>query len=225
MKARTLILPFVAYLLGASIVGMMPKEYYSLGYFFVVCVVTALCVPLLRTQQLFEVHARVAEGIVVGTVGIVLWIVLCQLKLEQWIASHIYLPPFLRPSERASFNPFVELAGSPWLYPFIATRFFGLAILVPLIEEVFWRGFLAKWLISEEWEKVPTGEFTGFSFTYVTLLFTLAHPEWFAAATYAVLINGLLWWRRDLFQCVVAHSVSNFVLGCYVLATASWELW
>jgi hypothetical protein len=59
----------------------------------------------------------------------------------------------------------------------------------------------------------------------VTLMFTLAHPEWMAAAVYCVLLNLLLSWTRDLWNCVVAHGVSNLVLGVYVLWTDSWELW
>lgn len=59
----------------------------------------------------------------------------------------------------------------------------------------------------------------------VTLLFALAHPEWLAAAVYCTLLNGLLYWKGDLWNCVVAHGVSNLVLAIYILFTGSWELW
>ncbi len=111
------------------------------------------------------------------------------------------------------------------IYSFIVIRMIGLAILVPLIEEVFWRGFLARWMIDEDWETIPLGTFNWNVFFYVTALFTLAHPEWFAAAVYAVLINTLFFWKKDLWPCIVAHAVSNFLLGVYVLTTRSWSLW
>jgi membrane protease YdiL (CAAX protease family) len=59
----------------------------------------------------------------------------------------------------------------------------------------------------------------------VTILFALAHPEWVAALAYCALLNGLLYWRRNLWDCIVAHAVSNLVLGIYVLATGNWMLW
>jgi hypothetical protein len=46
-----------------------------------------------------------------------------------------------------------------------------------------------------------------------------------AAAVYAALLNGLMYWRRDLWNCIVAHSVSNLVLAVYILTTGSWSLW
>mgnify|MGYP002683041209 CR=1 FL=1 len=92
-------------------------------------------------------------------------------------------------------------------------------------EEIFWRGFLLRWLTNAEWEKVPLGRFSGMSFLLVTLLFTLAHPEWLAAAVYCALLNGFIYWKQDLWSCVVAHGVSNLLLGLYVLTTEHWWLW
>ena len=108
---------------------------------------------------------------------------------------------------------------------FIFIRMIGLAILVPAVEEVFWRGFLARWLVAEKWEEVPIGKFTVSSFLFVTILFTTAHPEWIAAFVYCSLLNGYLIWKKDLWSCVVAHGVSNLVLGVYVLVTAQYQLW
>jgi membrane protease YdiL (CAAX protease family) len=59
----------------------------------------------------------------------------------------------------------------------------------------------------------------------VTLLFTAAHPEWLAAAVYCAILNGLIYWKRDLWSCVVAHATSNLLLAVYILTTATWELW
>src|SRR5262249_30767252 len=101
----------------------------------------------------------------------------------------------------------------------------GLAVLVPVAEELFWRGFLARWLVNPDWQRQPLGHFTPASFIIVTVLFTLAHPEWLAAAVYCALLNGLLAWKRDLWNCVVAHGVSNLALGVYILTEKDWKLW
>ncbi len=171
----------------------------------------------------FLVHWSVLPGVVVGIVGIALWIGICHLELEATVAA--YLPSFMRPGERVSYNPFDKIHSVEWAWCFIVVRMIGIAVVVPIAEELFWRGFLLRWLIDPEWEKVPLGTYTASSCALVTLFFTLAHPEWIAAATYGLLINGLLYWKRDLWQCIVAHAVSNFLLALYVLQYEQWFLW
>jgi CAAX prenyl protease-like protein len=215
-------LPFVAYLVGTIFISRFSEQVYPIAYGVVAALVAFLTWALVRRRRLFQPHWRVAPGVIVGLVGIGLWIVLCQLHLEKSLAS--FLPTFLQPSDRVSYNPFEEL--SPWMTAiFIAVRLFGIAVLVPIAEELFWRGFLLRWLIDVDWQKVRLGEFSWQSFGIVTLMFTAAHPEWFAAAAYCMLINCLLYWKKDLWQCIVAHAVSNLVLVIYVLISKEWWLW
>jgi CAAX prenyl protease-like protein len=216
------ILPFILYL-GASQLCAAYPEYYSWLYPASVVFVGAVTGWLLYRRGLLRPHARVLPAVVVGLVGIVLWIGICHLEWDQHLAA--WLPSWLRPAPRPGFNPFTAITNPAACWAFVAMRLVGLAVLVPVVEELFWRGFLARWLLSPDWQKQPIGLFTPFSFAGVTLLFTLAHPEWLAAAVYCVLLNLLLSWTRDLWSCVVAHGVSNFVLGIYILATGSWELW
>jgi CAAX prenyl protease-like protein len=166
---------------------------------------------------------RVLPGLIVGIVGIALWIGICQLEWDERIAA--LLPSWLQPAPRVGFNPFSAIGSAPAQWAFVAFRLIGLALLVPVVEELFWRGFLARWLIAPQWQSQPLGRFSPFSFVGVTLLFMLAHPEWLAAAVYCGLLNLLLAWTRDLWNCVVAHGVSNLLLGIYVLVTGSWQLW
>jgi CAAX prenyl protease-like protein len=186
-------------------------------------VVGAATVRLVYGRGLLRPHARVLPGVVVGLAGIALWIGICHLALEEQIAA--LLPGWLQPGPRIGFDPFSNIADTAARWGFIAMRLVGLAFLVPVVEELFWRGFLARWLIAPDWQSQPLGRFTPFSFAGVTLLFTLAHPEWLAAAVYCALLNLLLAWTRDLWNCVVAHGVSNLALGIYILSTESWQLW
>ncbi len=223
--AKNYVFPFVAYLVGTMLASSLPEGYYPLGYCVVAIALSIAIWFLWKDKAIFRPHWRVLEGIVVGVVGIVAWIYISDLQLERKIAELLHLPLFLHPPRREEFNPFDELS-QPWMvYSFITIRMIGLAILVPLIEEVFWRGFLARWMIDEDWETIPLGTFTWPAFFYITALFTLAHPEWFAAAVYAVLINALFFWKKDLWPCIVAHAVSNLLLGIYVLTTSTWSLW
>lgn len=220
------VVPFLVYLLGSSFLGRVDTYWYPLGY-AIVATLTALSLWILWPPELrrsvMPIHPRVAWGVLFGILGIVYWIVLSHLHLEKWLSS--WLPVWLQVGERVSFNPMAELTDPVITATFLMVRFVGIAMLVPLVEEFFWRCFLLRWSIDPEWQQVPLGSFTWTSCLMVTALFTLAHPEWFAAAGYCLLINGLLYWKKDLWLCVVAHAVSNFTLAVYVLWTGHWFLW
>jgi CAAX prenyl protease-like protein len=158
-----------------------------------------------------------------GLIGAVIWIALSLPRLEETLTADF--PSWLRPQPRVGFDPFSELSRPAMAYGFVAMRLIGLVVLVPIAEELFWRGFLLRWVISPTWHKVQLGAFTFRSFFIVTVLFVAVHPEWLAAAVYCTLMNILLYWKKDLWSCVVAHGVSNLMLAIYVMATNSWWLW
>ncbi len=216
------IAPLAVYLIGTSLASSRP-EFYPLAYAAVAAATLIALGWSLPRLTVLRPHPGVWPGVVVGLVGIAAWIGLCELELEARLA--VYLPKWMSPGPRVGFDPFTAISRPELAWAFVGVRLLGLAVLVPIAEEVFWRGFLLRWTIAERWREVPIGRYELKSFLIVTLLFTLAHPEWFAAATYAALLNGLLYWKKDLWQCVVAHAVSNLVLGVYVLATNSWQLW
>lgn len=220
--ALAYVAPFVMYVVGTSVAARM-GDWYPLGYAAVVVAASIVTWRLLRGSRIIVPHARIVEGVLVGIFGIVVWIVLSRLRLEDHISA--YLPEWLSPGERSGYDPFQELS-QPWaVWSFITARVVGLSIVVPVVEEVFWRGFLLRWITSPDWEHVPLGKFDLKSFLGVTLLFTLAHPEWLAAACYCMLLNGLLYRTRDLWNCIVAHAVSNLLLAIYILTTGTWWLW
>jgi CAAX prenyl protease-like protein len=216
------VLPFALYL-GLTQVPSPTAAGYAVQYAAVVLVVGLATAALLRGRRLLQPHGRVLPGILVGLAGIALWIGLSRLGLERELTAD--WPAWLRPQPRPAFNPFASLAEPLVCWGFVAVRLAGLALLVPVAEELFWRGFLLRWLTAADWQERPPGQFTPLAFAGVTFLFTLAHPEWLAAAVYCALLNGLLRWTGDLWNCVVAHGVSNLALGVYVLTTGTWELW
>jgi CAAX prenyl protease-like protein len=218
---RAYVLPFLLYLAVTQTSAAYPDQYVWL-YPAGVALVGAVTFGLLHGRRLIQPHQHVLAGLIVGIIGIALWIGLCRLQVEKEIAA--MLPSWLQPT-RAAFDPFERITQPVARGAFIAARLAGLVILVPIVEELFWRGFLLRWLMSPNWEHQKLGQFSAQSFAIVTLLFTLAHPEWLAAAVYCSLLNGLLYWKRDLWNCMVAHGVSNLVLGVYILFSGSWELW
>ena len=125
------------------------------------------------------------------------------------------------------FDPTV-FSDSPLLYWLtVAARFARLVIVVPLVEEIFWRGFLMRYLIREDFLKIPPGTYDPRSFFGVAGLFMLVHSmaDWPAAFVTGLLYNGLLVRTKSLAACVAAHAVTNLGLGIYIMITRQWGFW
>jgi len=144
--------------------------------------------------------------------------------LALWVSPQWLLGAELR---REGFNPDI-FAGSAALYwGTLALRFVRLVVVVPLLEEIFWRGFLLRYLIKEDFTKVPFGTFSWFSFGMVTVMFGLAHfgPDFIPALLTGAIYNLLAVKTRSLACCVIAHAVTNLGLGIYIMQTGQWGFW
>jgi CAAX prenyl protease-like protein len=98
-------------------------------------------------------------------------------------------------------------------------------LVVPLMEELFWRSFLLRYLIDQNFESVPVGSFTWPSFLVTTVLFGLEHHFLVAGMLAGAIYSLLLYRTRSLAQCVLAHAVTNLALAGYVLYTGNWYFW
>ena len=101
----------------------------------------------------------------------------------------------------------------------------GAALVVPIFEELFWRSFLIRWIIDQDFKKVAIGQFTWISFVATVLLFGLEHNRWLVGLAAGAVYNGLLYQQKNLWPCIIAHAVTNLVLGIYVLQTGQWGFW
>jgi CAAX prenyl protease-like protein len=160
-----------------------------------------------------------------GVIGVVLWIALAKLELEERLLGPLGLGGFIAQGQRAAFNPleaWPDHAALAWL--FLALRFWGLVVIVPIIEEFFLRGFLMRFVIAPDWWRVPFGTLTPLACVAGTLVPVLMHPgEMLAAAVWFSLITGLMALTRNIWDCVAAHATTNLLLGVYVVATGEWH--
>ena len=115
-------------------------------------------------------------------------------------------------------------AGLSW--PVLALRMIRAVVIVPIIEELFWRAWLMRWIINPDFEKVPLGKYTAQSFWIVAALFASEHgPYWDVGLAAGIIYN---WWMvrtRSLGDLILAHAVTNFGLSVYVIAFGKWEYW
>jgi len=166
-------------------------------------------------------------AIAVGVIGVVLWIWLCHLKLERAALAPLGLDKLLGLGDRPAFNPLEVLKDTPaWAYTFLVIRFIGLALVVPIIEEFFLRGFIMRFAVREDWWEVPFGQVTPLAATLGTAVPMLMHPgELVAAFVWFSLVTWLMTRTKNIWDCVAAHAVTNFLLGLYVVNFHQWQLW
>jgi hypothetical protein len=165
-------------------------------------------------------------SVVVGVAGVGLWVGLCQLQLEARLLRPLGLGGFLEHGQRSAFNPLVELREMPlWAMTFLAIRLLGLAVVVPVIEEFFLRGFLMRYVISLRWWEWPFGKVTPQAVLVGTGIPMLMHPgELLAACVWFSLVTWLMVRTRNIWDCVVAHATTNLLLGIYVISSGQWQL-
>lgn len=108
---------------------------------------------------------------------------------------------------------------------FIACRLIGAALVVPVMEELFWRSFVVRYIIRVDFEKVPIGVFTVASFSISAVLFGMEHNLWLAGIMAGAVYNLILYKTKSIAQCIVAHGVTNGILGVWVLVTHAWQFW
>jgi CAAX prenyl protease-like protein len=131
--------------------------------------------------------------------------------------------PWAMQGNPSGYNPF--LAGNDWGNVLAIVRLFGAVAVVPLMEELFWRSFLIRYLISPQFKAVPLGSFSMLSFLATTGLFGLEHHLWLAGMVAGAAYTLLLYHTRALWPSIMAHAVTNLLLGLHVLFTHEWIWW
>ncbi len=230
------VIPFITYMLVGSLEPSPEKPFSMLGL-----TIDYSAYPVIYTAKIVATLVAIAAvsrgykqfpfrvsplAFVVGAVGVVVWIGLCKLELEARLLGPLGYDQIADLGRRPGFNPLVEMADRPALaYGFLALRMFGLALVVPLIEEFFIRGFVMRFVIDADWPKVPFGTLTPTAAVAGTLLPVLMHPaELFAAAVWFTLVTWLMFKTKNIWDCVTAHAVTNGLLGAWALTSGDWSL-
>lgn len=215
------ILPFVVF------VGLLAAEPYLAG----------LLEPVADPRWLYGVRAGIAAVLLFA-----LWGRYSELRSEPgtrtpasaWVIALVAglgvfilwilldFPPLVMGEPDSPFDPRVN--GSVY-WPFAATRLLGAVVVVPVMEELFWRSFLMRWLQEPRFLQVQPRALGWKALLTSSALFALEHRLWLAGLL-AGLIYGELYRRTEsLWAVVLAHAVTNGALGAYVLVTGSWGFW
>ncbi len=148
-----------------------------------------------------------------------------------WIAPDVLWPgyrnaalfqnPLTGTLQTHSLDP--ALLADPWM---LGLRTIRAVLIVPIIEELFWRAWLMRWLINPHLERVPLGAFQLQAFLATAVLFASEHgPYWDVGLIAGLIYNGWMVRTRSLGDCILAHAVTNGCLCAYVIATQQWQYW
>jgi len=219
-KLLAYVLPMAAFLgfLGFGSVLKNPSGAFWLAApeYWLYPLQTLCCAALLAWfWREYEFHRLARVGFVIAIAVLVFLL---------WISPQAF---FGFAPRTEGFNPDL-FAAQPFAYwATVLLRFLRLVVIVPLVEEIFWRGFLLRYFINEKFDTVPFGTFSWLSFSVVTLGFTFAHSraDWIAAAVTGALYNFVAYRTRSLSSCVLVHAVTNLLLGVWIMLTRQWGFW
>ena len=212
--------PFAAFMVLLALRGSLPPEG-ALGldprwvYGLTVLVVGGLLAWFWReygelVAQTLPSLSEAALAVVVGVAVFGLWV-----NLDA---------PWMRLGEpSAGFVP--TDAQGQLMWPLIVVRWVGASLLVPVMEELFWRSFLMRWVQSPQFESVVPQSVGLKAIVLSTFVFMLAHTLWLAAIIAGLAYAWLYVRTGKLWVPIIAHAVTNGVLGVWVVMTGKWAFW
>ncbi|HUI79087.1 MAG TPA: CAAX prenyl protease-related protein [Bryobacteraceae bacterium] len=206
--------PFLAYILMFA-VPLRPELLHPIRF------VIVLAVILIFSRKYLSLKPSHSLGSI--GVGIAVFLV--------WIAPDLLIPGYRHfwLFENALLGK-VSSSLSPDLrhdYFFLTIRVLSSVALVPILEELFWRGWLMRWLINNrDFLKVPLGAYQAAAFWIVALLFASEHGVYWEVGLAAGIVYN--WWivrTKNLADCILAHAITNGILAAYVLISGQWQYW
>lgn len=216
------IIPFALFMALLALRGALPQES-SFDPKWVYAVSTALVGYALFSQRRhmselkqwsrpggMGVLASAGLAVVAGFIMFRLWILLT----EPWM---------MLGEPTATFRP-VNGEGE-LIWPLVAVRWVGASIVVPVMEELFWRSFLMRWIDNPDFEQVAPESVSPKAMLMSSLVFMLAHTQWLGALLAGLLFAWVYRYTRSLWAAVLCHAVTNGVLGLWVVVNGAWQFW
>ncbi len=207
-KALPFIAPLFLFMLFLCVQGFCPNQHYVL-YPIATISVAAVFACYWHSLPSLVPSAPIAS-IGIGIVCVIAWIGLDPILVH-------YDQPLI------GRNPFLLYpAGIAWtLFGF---RLAGIAICVPIMEELFWRGFLMRWLIKDDFTSIPMGTYRPMSFWATAACFASVHGSQWPLAVVVGIIYGVWFVKtKSLGNVVLAHGITNLLLALYCLFTNDWH--
>ncbi|XLZ72531.1 CAAX prenyl protease-related protein [Massilia sp. SR12] len=205
---------FIAFIALGDVLEHFDAQASSLRWLYPIQIALVLAVLLVWRQHYQELRAlptlrHVLLALAMGALVFVLWL---MLDLD-----------WMRIGTARVFDPAGADGRIDW--PLVAVRAAGATLVVPLMEELFWRSFLLRWLVQRDFLSLRPAR-AGLGAASITIvLFGSEHNLWLAGMV-AGLGYTLLYMRSEtLWTPILGHAVTNGLLAAWVVATGSWIYW
>lgn len=176
------------------------------------------------------------EAIIVGIGVFVMWVGLDPYYAHSGEISKNYICPFLKniglgwlcsdSKLEELWNPNEQFGkGSALAWLMIATRTLGSTLVVPPLEEVFYRSFLYRYIAKVDFLSVPLNRFLPLPFLATAAVFGLAHFQWLAGILCGLAYQWLVFRKDRLGDAMTAHAITNFLLSLWVIWRGAWQFW
>jgi CAAX prenyl protease-like protein len=230
---RAHVIPFVAWIACIFLVGQLALEDGSVVKAWVYAGQTVLGLALmvvLRPWQWYGAFQwrNLPLALVVGVGVFVVWVFpesawLAERApgLHAWYQRIFILPPWSVP-DPPGISPY-DPAVCGWGLSIM--RIVGSAFVIAVAEEFFWRGWLYRWLLRENFLEADLGHWQTGMVLAVSAVFALEHMQWGVGFLAGLAYLWLMIRTRDLWAAIIAHVVTNLILGIYVIATESYNFW
>lgn len=153
------------------------------------------------------------EAVVVGIVIFAIWV-----KLDGYYPKFFHSPSTGNPA--GAFGPKSAL---PWI--FNAVHIIGMTLIVPPLEEVFYRSFVYRYIANPNFLAAPMNRFQALPFCATALLFGFSHNEWLPGILCGAAYQWLVIRKNRLGDAMTAHAITNLLLGLYIVRYGAWWFW
>ncbi|MDQ2820622.1 MAG: CAAX prenyl protease-related protein [Pseudomonadota bacterium] len=211
------ILPFAAYLsffLVGDVLARLGVDADSLRWLYTVKTVTVVALLALFWRDYSELKiGRPSLGVMLSAIaaGVVVFFL--------WINLHA---PWMVIGTSGGFDP---RTGGVIDWPLVVVRIAGAALVVPVMEELFWRSFVMRWIDQPNFLLLDPAQAGVRGFVISVVLFGFEHNLWLAGIVAGVAYSVLFMRHRTLWSPILAHAVTNGMLGAWVVITGSWSYW
>ena len=202
---------------------------------------TVLCVVALFILRPWRYYGALQKKNILPAIGIGLAVFALWVGFETELFKKI-APGLAELYERWCVDPFgalgelretsaeISAANTPYApaicgWPLTIFRLIGSALVISVIEEFFWRGYLLRTAKTPDFLDLDVGYYNPLIFFGVAIVFGLEHVEVVAGAITGVIYGFLYIKTRDIWAASIAHITTNLALGIYVLATGKWWFW
>ncbi|MFZ3223471.1 MAG: CAAX prenyl protease-related protein [Rugosibacter sp.] len=210
--------PFALYIVFLALTPQVQKLFpgWDARWFYAVQIGAVLAVLAVFARSYVELFAPVAVrardwALAVG-VGIAVFIAWINLDL-----------PWATLGETQGFAP--TRADGTLNWALVAVRIFGAAAVVPIMEELFWRSFILRWIDRSDFLRLAPAMVSLRAILISSLLFGVEHDLWFAGLLAGLAYAWLYMRSGSLWPPIAAHALTNLLLGLWIVQTSHWQFW